>query len=532
MDCTSTRLSYGETGYFTNIVSAYINGDEQLKQFYHHPPTFEGIAAAIQQRKEFPTNRKLLVEVLRSQYKAVSPSPAVEQSIDLLPDENTFAVTTAHQPAIFTGNLFFVYKILHTIKLAEELSKQFSGKKFVPVFYMGSEDADLDELGHIYMSGEKVAWQTQQTGAIGRMNTKGLDKVINRIEGELLVQPHGEELMKLIRECYLNSPDIQTATFKLIHSLFSEYGLIVFIPDNAEVKRAMIGVFEDELFNHRCNGVVSQAIENLAQHFKVQANPREINLFYLKDNIRQRIEKKDNTWQVVETGISFTKEELMQELHQHPERFSPNVILRGLMQESLLPGIAFIGGGGELAYWLELKGVFKLYSVPYPVLVVRNSFLVITEKWKQRIERLRLSITDIFRSETDLLNELVKQQSSRQLSLAEEITHAENYYDRLKSVASQVDDSLTVHVAALQTRAIKPLQELEKKLLRAEKRKYEDAGRQLAAIKREFFPNGSLQERVDNFMPYYAKWGSNFIKAVYEHSPALEQEFTILVVKE
>jgi bacillithiol biosynthesis cysteine-adding enzyme BshC len=529
MDCTFTQLSYGETGHFSQIAVAYANADEKLKPFLAHPVSIEGIEAAIADRQKFPTDRETLVRELTSQYKLVQSSKKVSDNIALLADKNTFTVCTAHQPAIFTGNLFFIYKIVHAIKLAEHLTEKFQGKHFVPVFYMGCEDADLDELGNVYLDGEKIEWETKQSGAIGRMNTKGLEKIINRIDGELSVQPHGKKLIELLRACYLDSPDIQTATFKLVHALFAEYGLIVLIPDNASLKRKMLPVFEDELFNQRSSVIVQKAIDALSQNFKAQAQPRDINLFYLKDNIRERIERAgDDEWKVVNTNITFTAGTLKKELNDHPERFSPNVILRGLFQETLLPDVAFIGGGGEIAYWLELKGVFQQYKVPYPVLVLRNSFLVLESRWKDKLDKLRIPINGIFREERVLLNDLVKRESENQLTLAGEITHFNNYYDKLKTVAGQVDDTLTTHVAALQTRAIKPLQELEKKLLRAERRKFEIQKRQLNTVKTALFPNNGLQERVDNFMPYYAKWGEEFIKIIYDHSLTLEQQFGVI----
>jgi bacillithiol biosynthesis cysteine-adding enzyme BshC len=531
MDCNCTKLTYGETGYFSNIVTAYISGDEKLKPFYKHPVSIEGIANAIEERKKFKVDRKLLVEELTKQYSPLLVSEKVNNNISLLAKENTFTICTAHQPAIFSGNLFFIYKILHTVKLAEELNKKFPENNFVPVFYMGSEDADLDELGHIYMEGEKISWDTKQKGAIGRMKTRGLEKIIARIEGELSIHPHGAELVKMMKECYLESPDIQTATLKLVHRLFGEYGLIVLIPDNPAFKKVMIPVFEDELFNHRSNDIVQKTIASFPEDFKVQAQPREINLFYLKDDIRERIERNGEEWRVVDTNISFNRESLQKELHEHPERFSPNVILRGLFQETILPDVTFIGGGGEVAYWLELKNVFENYKVPYPVLIVRNSFLVLDSKWKEKLDKLRISIAGIFKSERELLNDLVKRESENQLSLAGEITDVNSYYDKLKTVAGHVDDTLTMHVAALQTRAIRPLQELEKKLLRAERRKFNIQERQLQGLKKSLFPNDGLQERVDNFMPYFAKWGKEFIGTIYQHSLSLEQEFTVLACK-
>lgn len=528
MDCTSTQLSYGDTGFFSPLANAYVNGDKDLDQFIKNRVSPEGIEASIKERQQSGVDRKLLVDELINQYQSIQPTGKLKANIDLLLDENTFTVCTAHQPAIFTGNLFFVYKIIHAIRLAEHLANRFPGKNFVPVFYMGCEDADLDELGNIFLNGDKITWTTDQTGAIGRMKTKGLDKLINRIEGELGVLPHGKELIAIVRDSYLNSPDIQTATFRLLHHLFSDYGLIVLIPDNANLKRKMISVFEDELFNHHSSLIVEKTIDELSKKFKVQAQPREINLFYLRDNIRERIERAGGEWKVVNTNITFDAASLRKELNEYPERFSPNVILRGLLQETVLPNVAFIGGGGELAYWLELKGVFEHYKVPYPVLIVRNSFLVLEDKWKAKMDKLGITVTDVFKDERELMNEFVKRESRNQLTLAGEITHFSSYYDRLKTVAGQIDDTLTTHVAALQTRAIKPLQELEKKLLRAERRKYEVEKRQLGAVKNALFPNNNLQERVDNFMPYYAKWGKDFLKMIYDHSLTLEQKFVII----
>lgn len=528
MDCTFTQLPYGDTGFFSSMATSYATGDEKLKPFYKHPVSLEGIAAAVKERKQFPTDRKLIVSVLNEQYKPLKVHEKVQRNINLLLENNTFVVSTAHQPAIFTGSLFFIYKIVHAIKLAEHLATVFPENNFVPVFYMGCEDADLDELGNIFLDGEKINWETKQSGAIGRMHTKGLDKIINRVEGELSVLPHGKKLIQMLRDCYLESSDIQTATFRLIDLLFASYGLVVLIPDNADLKRKMIPVFEDELFNQQSSVIVRKTITDISENFKVQAQPRDINLFYLKDNIRERIEQSGEKWNVVNTDISFTAAEIKAELNEHPERFSPNVILRGLFQETILPGVAFIGGGGEIAYWMELKGVFERYKVPYPVLVLRNSFLILEKKWKSTLDKMSVPLTGVFNEERVLLNDLVKRESANQLSLSEEITDVTSYYDKLKSVAGQVDGTLSTHVAALQTRAIKPLQELEKKLLRAERRKFEVQQRQLSALKKALFPNNGLQERIDNFMPYYAKWGEDFINRIHQHSLTLEQEFVIL----
>lgn len=538
MDCSSTSLPYKETGYFSSIVTDYLDNSVNLQPFYQHPVSMQGIEAAIKIRQQFKGNREVLVKYLEAQYKWLGTSNAVKENILSLLKETTFTITTAHQPALFTGTLYFVYKILHAVKLADQLNKQYPSYHFVPVYWMGSEDADLDELGKFSLGDEKIVWDTKQTGAVGKMNTKGLDKLINRIEGELSVQPFGRELVQLLKDSYLNSPDMQTATFKLINSLFAQYGLLVLIPDTASLKRQMIPVFEDDLFRESPSAIVSKTIDKLSKHHKVQANPREINLFYLDNAIRERIVKSGDIFtvhhrpagQAVST-FTFNEKELRSELQNHPERFSPNVILRGLYQETVLPNIAFIGGGGETAYWLELKDLFDHFKIPFPLLVLRNSFLIIEKKWKEKIAKMNISATEFFKSEQLLLTELVTRNKNGQLKLSNEMDAAIKLYAQVKNKVLDIDKSLQQHVEALLARALKPLQELEKKLLRAEKRKYEAEERQIHVIKSALFPKDGLQERIENFMPYYAKWGMDFFTLLYNHSLTLEQEFVVLEEK-
>ena len=261
--------------------------------------------------------------------------------------------------------------------------------------------------------------------------------------------------------------------------------------------------------------------------YKVQANPREINLFYLKDNLRERI-VRNSGFSVQGSGLKFTEVEMLKELQQHPERFSPNVILRGLYQETILPNIAFIGGGGETAYWLQLKDLFEQYKIPFPVLVLRNSFLIVEEKWQERISKLGFTVEDFFLNEQELLNRLVAKESKNQTKLNGSLTEVEQVYESLKKQASSVDSTLEIHVDALRLQTVHRLRELEKKMFRAEKRKFTDQQRQIHSVKEHLFPGNGLQERRDNVLYYYAKWGRVFIQKLYEHSLALEQEFVIL----
>ena len=530
MDCISTRLPYRQTGVFSNIVLDYIDQSSQLKPFFSNPPTLQGIQKAIEVRKNFSTQRDVLVKELKKQYSAVEINRSVQENIEALHSENTFAVTTAHQPNIFTGPLYCIYKNFHAIKLAEYLKTVLPKYNFVPVFYMGSEDADLDELGHTYVGGQKIKWDTKQTGAVGRMKVdKEFIKLIALIEGQLTVQPFGKEIISLVKDCYKEGIQIQDATFRFINALFGEYGLVVLIPDNAELKKQIIPVFEDDLLNQSASTVVEKTAAKLqAAGYKLQANPREINLFYLKDNIRERIVKQGARYKVQGTSISLSEEELQKELQNYPERLSPNVILRGIYQETILPNIAYIGGGGEIAYWLQLKELFEYYKVPFPILLLRNSFLIVEKKWQEKISKLGFTIEDLFLPEQELIKRLVEKESKQEVKLNGTFNDTEQLYEAIKKHAAAVDNTLAQHVDALKAQSIHRLHELEKKMLRAEKRKFTDQQRQIRSIKEKLFPANSLQERYDNFMPYYAKWGKEFISKLYEHSLGLEEEFVLI----
>ncbi len=524
------EIDYKDTGKFSRIVIDYIQGSA-LRDFYKHPVSLDGIRQSITDRNAFPTDRKLLVEQLQNQYSSLPVSEKVNQNINALLNRNAYTICTAHQPNIFTGHLYFIYKIIHVIKLAVQLNEQLAGNTFVPVFYIGSEDADLDELGHIFLSGKKYEWKTKQRGAVGRMIVDNdLIKMIETISGQISVLPFGKKIMNTIKDCYTKGAAIETATFKLLHTLFSDYGLIVLMPDNPALKKVMLQVFENDLFTNEPSRIVNESSAALEKEYAAQAHARDINLFYLIDNVRNRIIRHKDSFRVDDTDITFTDDEIRDELKEHPERFSPNVILRGLYQETILPDVAFIGGGGELAYWLELKSLFDSYKVPFPMLVLRNSFVYIEEKVALLMEKNSVSPQDIFKGIPELMKDIVKKHSP-ELSLSEEKGKIIKLYQEIQNTASAVDPTLHDHVTSLLAKVSKTIEALEKKMYKAERRKFDSEEGQLIKIYSYLFPNNNLQERVDNFLPFYAKYGEAFFHEIYEASFGLEQKLVIVIKK-
>ncbi|HEX2606608.1 MAG TPA: bacillithiol biosynthesis cysteine-adding enzyme BshC, partial [Flavisolibacter sp.] len=364
---------------------------------------------------------------------------------------------------------------------------------------------------------------------VGRMYVdQVLVDLISQLQQQIGVAPFGSEITNRFFKAFTKGKTVQQAMLDLVNDLFGDYGLVVLIADEPRLKKLYIPVLEADLFLHEPSRIVEATCNRLAEHHSVQQYPRDINVFYLKDAIRQRIEKTEEGYKVHDQDLTFTETELKELLHTHPEQFSPNVILRGLYQETILPNIAFIGGGGELAYWLQLKDLFDHFQVPYPVLVLRNSFLVVEEKWKDKIEKLGFTLADFFQEPDQLLNRIVDRTSANKVRLNGNFEKAENLYDQISLQAGEIDATLRQHVAALKTRSLKYLEELEKKMLRAEKRKYEAQNRQLRQIKSNLFPNENLQERVENMSYFYAQWGTDWLHAIYEHSLSLEQQFVIL----
>lgn len=529
MDCSTHYLPYENTGYFSKIVQDYLQQHENLKPYYLHEANLVGVQSAMAERDLHSVDRVVLVEALMEQYKGVETENWVKKNIAALLLPNTYTITTAHQPNIFTGPLYFIYKIIHTIKLASELTSKFPEKNFIPVYYMGSEDADLDELGFVNIDGTKLVWDTAQSGAVGRMLVdKAFIGLIKRIAGQLGVLPYGNELTALFESCYTVGKSIQQSTLELVNALFGRYGLLVLVPDNPKLKRLFAPIIAKELTEQFSQKIVVETIVSLQEQYKVQAAGRPINLFYLIEDKRERIEFKNGLYEVTALGLQFTKEAILEELSHYPERFSPNVILRGAFQESILPNIIFIGGGGELAYWLELKNVFKAAGVAYPILMLRNSFALITNKMVSKQTALQINDADLFLPTHELIKEYVERNSNNELNLSEDIDNAKALYKLLHDKAQKIDATLNDHVRALETSAIKNIKALELKFRRAEKRKFSTAESQITQLKEFLFPANSLQERHENISIFYSKFGPQIFDLIYESSKGIDPSFILI----
>jgi len=517
-----------KTGQFSKLFLDYINQDKKLNSFYKYPLSIDSFAQAVRDVSSQKFNRKLLVDVITEQYSA-SNCKLPTANCQLLLDEKTFTVCTGHQLCLFTGPLYFIYKIITTINLAEALKKKYPENNFVPIYWMASEDHDFDEVNHVNVFGKKIEWKNKQGGVLGKYSNTGIAEIITELRPLLGDSQNAKELIDLFENAYTQNPDYSSATRFLVNELFGQYGLLIIDPNDARLKKEFAEIISDDIFNNTAFKEVEKTITELGKlGHKSQVNPREINIFYLVENQRNRIVKESNNFKVIDSNKSFTENELKEELKSYPERFSPNVVTRPLYQQKILPNLAYVGGPGEIAYWLEYKQMFDHYKIPFPVLVPRNFVMLIEPPIADKMKKLGLAPDDIFLPINDMMEKYINSISGEKISFNSEREQLQKMYDAISNKVSLVDASLVASSKAELSKNMKSLDELEKKLLRAFKQKNETTVTQIEKIRSTLLPNGVLQERHDNFIPFYLKHGKSFLEELKNKLEPFDNRFIIL----
>jgi len=528
------HIPFRETNYFSDFICDYLDEKLELKDFYHRFPNLEDFETQINEKRMSvrAQSRTILVETLKKQYDTIETSELTSNNIEGLNSENTFTITTGHQLNLFTGPLYFLYKIISTINLTKELKEKFPDYNFVPIYWMASEDHDFEEINYFNFKGKKIQWNSNQTGAVGHFNTEGLDGVFEVISAEFGAGKNAEQLKTWFKESYLNHNNLADATRYLVNKLFGKHGLVILDADNNDLKRLFIPQMKKELLEQTAFKTVSETNTKLeALGLKIQVNPREINLFYIKDGLRERIVESEGVYSILETDITWSKSELLKHLDEVPEYFSPNVIMRPLYQEVILPNLCYIGGGGELIYWLQLKSNFEAQNVTFPMLLLRNSALVKSKKQASKLEKLNISNHDLFLDRNSFINKKVRKISNIDIDFSEQIQHLKSQFRHFFELAEQTDKSFVGAVKAQEVKQLKGLKNLEKRLLKAQKRKLKDQISRCTELQEQLFPNQSLQERNTNFSELYLEYGDELIPELMKSLEPLKGEFLILNLK-
>jgi len=479
---------------FSKIFIDYINQKPSLNPFYDLFPSITNFKDRIENKIFSAEKREIVKAAFQKQYAGYTLSGAVAQNIGLLNDRNTFTVTTGHQLCLFTGPLYFVYKLITTINLAKELKVQYPDYNFVPVYWMASEDHDFEEINHFNLFGKKYEWQSMQKGAVGKFTTNELAELLPALPNEI---------KEVFEAAYLKHSNLAEATRYVVNTLFSESGLLVLDGNDISLK----AVFKDVIVKELTTNAVFEAIvhtnERLANEgYTVQVHPREINLFYLANGIRERIVLAGEIYKVLNTDIKFTTGDILAAAAASPEKFSPNVVLRPLYQEMVLPNLAYIGGPGELAYWLQLKAMFEIQGTEFPLLVPRNFATILNKSQVTKLEKSGLAIESLFLTDVELKKRYVE---AKQIGTWDEESYsnqADQLFDAIKSKAILLEKTLEGYIESQRNENLKILENIAKKIRKTAEMKEAEGINQLLNMKSKLFPGGELQERTDNYLNF------------------------------
>lgn len=473
--------------------------------------------------------RQILSGVLEQQLSGLSLSSKQKENLENLKLQNTFTITTGHQLNLFSGPVFFVYKILQTIKTCSYLKENFPDFNFVPVYWMASEDHDFAEINHFKTENNYYEINEKSGGPVGRITVSDTF-FISEFEKEFKDSVFGTELILMMKEAYKAGNTLTEAIKILVNRLFSDFGLLIIDGDAKELKNQVKEIFRDELLNFSLQKNSKEKVDFLTKKYgKVQVNPREINLFYLSET-RDRIDFDGEKYIVVDTDKKFTREEILGELENNPEKFSPNALMRPVFQEKVLPNLAYIGGNAEIMYWLELKDYFKSLDIPFPILIPRNSMLFIKEKTLGKIEKLDLNIQDFFGNFTAITNQKILKDSSVLALLEEKELLLEKGFSELKTIAETTERSFGNMVKAEEVRQLKSFKRMKKRLLHAEKIKQGELLERLEKLFLDVHPSKTWQERVYNFSVFFSDYGYSWLENCWEEMVVQESKLIIVAI--
>lgn len=528
----TTQLDFKNSGTLNKLVFDYLEKKNDLNSFYEFFPDKIGFSELLKSAPYADFNRAGLSDILLRQSELVNNTSVNSlENISVLKNNNTFTVTTGHQLCLFTGPLYFIYKIFSTINLAESLKKEFPQYRFVPVYWMASEDHDFEEISSFYSNGKTVKWESEQKGAVGEFKTSELKKILPQLRETFGISENANYLFGLFENAYLKNESLSKATQFLVNELFGKYGLVTIDGNDVAFKSQIKTLFRKDLFENSPATFVNESIKKLEiKGYHAQVNPRQINCFFLENNLRARIEKKGDVYSLTGTERTFSNSEVETIIATQPQNLSPNVVLRPVYQQLILPNIAYIGGPGELAYWLEFKAMFDALGVFFPILMPRSFLSVVDAPTARKIEGLKFSEVDFFKPEAELIKDfMLKHNQVFHLELEKD--KFKNIYSEIAEKTNLVDKTLSGHVHAELQKTLNRLDHIAGKANKALKRNSETDLNRIKSIKQSLFPGNVPQERHENFSSLYIKYGPSFFDLLKNEIDPFELSHQILTEK-
>ncbi|WP_051568672.1 bacillithiol biosynthesis cysteine-adding enzyme BshC [Crocinitomix catalasitica] len=498
------EYSFEELKFSSQLVRDLIQEKEPIKQFINDFYSAAAISEQIKQKPFSVDQRVLLNQQLIKQNSAVELTVASQKHIDAILQNNTYTITTGHQLNLLTGPLYTIYKIAQVIKIANQKAIDQPEMNFVPVFWMATEDHDFEEINHLHLFGKKIEWENEVSKGkiVGAIELDSMNEFLATVEDKYQDESLKEVLIKLTN-AYKTTSNLAEATRELVNQLFGEYGIVILDGNDQELKKAFAPIAKKEVEEELVFSTVDKtnaALEELGYHQQVYL--RECNLFYIDEHhYRQRIAKTDDGFLINEKA--WTKEEVLNAIDDNPAQFSPNALLRPVYQECILPNLVYVGGGGEIAYWLQLKGVFEALNIPYPLLRVRDSFLLVRESEEEQLAAINMSIFDLKENLEMILKELALANNADEIQLDDERQVLKAVKEKLVEKSNVINKGLNAMVEAEFAKFEKTIDKIQASFIKSEKGKLDKERKRIESLQAKFFPGGSFQERFDNFIPYH-----------------------------
>lgn len=485
-------LSLDSVPGFGKLLKAFVSSaNESLPASNYFDSTL------VQNRLDFRTkfeHRDILFQRLTAQNSVIDISEKTRSNIELIKEKNTVCITTGHQLALMGGPLFVTYKILTAIKLCQQYKSQFPAYNFVPVYWLASEDHDFEEINNFTVHGKEFKWETQERGAVGKFSTQGISDLILQMENE--INGLDPDLLSKFKLAYSKN-NLSEATRFLANELFGQYGLIIIDGNDTTLKKLFVPVLEKEVQEKATFKNVSSTNKKLEEAgFEPAINPRELNLFFLTENDRKRLEFSNESVKTVDNTSSWSIHDFLKLIHESPEKISPNVLMRPVYQETILPNLAYIGGPAETEYWLQLDALFEANALKTPLRILRICNTLLSEKNHNKIYEAGLDMVSILEPEEVLSKKIATALGGDNLNFTKEKNDFSTLFDNLTAKAKQIDVTLEGTIKAEKARQEKALENVFSKLIKAEKNKQEAAISRMLKIRNSILPNGKPQERT------------------------------------
>ncbi len=526
------KYPYEQISHFSKKDLLYINLDPGLKDFYTWKPEIQSFKDVIAAKKNQDIDRHLLCEVLADQCSRFNNNEKSLKNIELLNKPNSFTIITAHQPSLLTGPLYYIFKIASAINLCATLANQHKEYNFIPLFITGGEDHDFEEINHLKVFKNKIQWETSEWngGSVGKLNTENLEFVIEEVITLVGDKSEAgtwlkEETIPLTKE----STNYSEFARHLTHKIFQKFGLVILSMDDPRLKKKFSHIIQQEVLEQKSQPLVEHTQNDLSKiGWKAQAHAREINFFYREQGQRLRIIREGETYGLQGAEKKWTKAEMAKEIEDNPGHFSPNVIMRPLYQESIIPNLAYIGGGGEIAYWLERKRQFEEFNLPFPVLIRRNSAMILSGHQSKILNKAEKSLDFFFHPKENLTNRFLESEVSQEISLADYRKEIEPITRAIIDKAKSADPTLEKFAKAELTKLQKSISAIEAKIKKAYKSKQEIHINRILKTHESIFPENSLQERKENIFPLINEYGWSLIDFLVENLDPLDRRLTVV----